>query len=444
MTYKGLTVFTILAGLATTSSAQGMGDDVTLRVLVKSDVAVEYEAGRLQKADLSIEPEFGADLGWAGRLQFRARARVDFADELEPGVPVLSDMLGSPLTRRQFVGELAELELRELFVDKYVGPVFLRIGKQQIVWGQADGLRVLDIVNPFSFREFLLPSFDDRRIPLWTAQAEVQIGGAALQLLWIPDHSYDDIPEAKARFAFSSPRLVPEAPTGRPRDVRLAAPVRPDTLIRDDDYGFRFSTFSGGWDLSANYLYHFHDTPVLRSALDLSGNVDITWDYERTHTVGASAANAFGSVTFRSELAYSSRRFFQTTDATDEDGVFAVDELAYVVGLDYQHSADLLVSGQVFQSILADTPEGAARDQVDTTATLRVDRQWQHDTLAATVQLIHSLSDGDGLLQLELRWRALSNLQVSVGSDQFFGDQSGVFGQFDSADRVTVGFEYGF
>jgi hypothetical protein len=71
VTYKGLTVFTILAGLATTSSAQGMGDDVTLRVLVKSDVAVEYEAGRLQKADLSIEPEFGADLGWAGRLQFR-------------------------------------------------------------------------------------------------------------------------------------------------------------------------------------------------------------------------------------------------------------------------------------------------------------------------------------------------------------------------------------
>ena len=66
--------------------------------------------------------------------------------------------------------------LRELYVDlKFKDiPLSLRLGKQQIIWGEADNFRMLDRANPLDttwhyIMEIPPPSFgwDDLRIPLW-------------------------------------------------------------------------------------------------------------------------------------------------------------------------------------------------------------------------------------------------------------------------------------
>ena len=44
--------------------------------------------------------------------------------------------------------------LRELYVDTKAGDWDLRIGKQQVVWGTADGIKLLDMINPTDYREF--------------------------------------------------------------------------------------------------------------------------------------------------------------------------------------------------------------------------------------------------------------------------------------------------
>jgi len=40
----------------------------------------------------------------------------------------------------------------------------VRLGRQQIVWGEAIGTFVTDVVNPKDFREFVLPDFSELRI----------------------------------------------------------------------------------------------------------------------------------------------------------------------------------------------------------------------------------------------------------------------------------------
>jgi hypothetical protein len=138
-----------------------------------------------------------------------------------------------------------DTELREAYLDIYAGRDFWRIGKQQVVWGQADGLRVLDAVNPLQFREFILGDFEDRRIPLWMVNYERSIGDAVLQLLWIPDHTYDDLPSEGA-FAITSSRTAPSVPKGTNGGVTLEQTDRPDRFIVDDDYGARLSGFTSG------------------------------------------------------------------------------------------------------------------------------------------------------------------------------------------------------
>ncbi len=64
--------------------------------------------------------------------------------------------------------------LRELYVDTGAGDWDLRIGKQQVVWGTADGIKLLDIINPTDFRELNQNAMEDARIPVWMINAETQ------------------------------------------------------------------------------------------------------------------------------------------------------------------------------------------------------------------------------------------------------------------------------
>ncbi len=66
--------------------------------------------------------------------------------------------------------------LRELYWDTNVGKVDLRIGKQQVVWGTADGMKLLDIINPTDWREFVQNTMEDSRIPIWILKAEADVG----------------------------------------------------------------------------------------------------------------------------------------------------------------------------------------------------------------------------------------------------------------------------
>jgi hypothetical protein len=78
--------------------------------------------------------------------------------------------------------------LRELYVDTEVGnednPISIRAGKQQVVWGTADGIKLLDIINPTDWREMAQNSMEDSRIPVWMLNAETDLeSGGNLQFI---------------------------------------------------------------------------------------------------------------------------------------------------------------------------------------------------------------------------------------------------------------------
>ena len=62
--------------------------------------------------------------------------------------------------------------LRELYVDTTLGDWDVRLGKQQVVWGTADGIKLLDMINPTDWREFNQNTMADARIPVWMINAE--------------------------------------------------------------------------------------------------------------------------------------------------------------------------------------------------------------------------------------------------------------------------------
>jgi hypothetical protein len=62
--------------------------------------------------------------------------------------------------------------LREAYVDAEVNDWSIRAGKQQVVWGTADGMKLLDAINPTDYSEMAQNQMEDSRIPVWMVNAE--------------------------------------------------------------------------------------------------------------------------------------------------------------------------------------------------------------------------------------------------------------------------------
>jgi len=76
-------------------------------------------------------------------------------------------------------------EMWQAYTDYRSGNLWVRLGKQQIAWGEALGLRVLDTVNPLELSQNLAfdriaEEFDRVRVPQWFLRADYTIPNAAI------------------------------------------------------------------------------------------------------------------------------------------------------------------------------------------------------------------------------------------------------------------------
>jgi len=62
--------------------------------------------------------------------------------------------------------------LREAYIDTTYGDWAIRAGKQQVVWGTADGAKFLDMINPTDYSEMAQNQMEDSRIPVWMLNGE--------------------------------------------------------------------------------------------------------------------------------------------------------------------------------------------------------------------------------------------------------------------------------
>ncbi|MFT7246929.1 MAG: hypothetical protein ACI82A_004309 [Candidatus Azotimanducaceae bacterium] len=409
------------------------------------DVEQVWTGSASQAGNVSGRLELNGALGTNTALTSIIRARAFGSNGLYPNHPEQSTM--SAASKRLYVGSAFQLELRELYIDFSFENANLRLGKQQVVWGQADGLKLLDVVNPQDFSRFILDEFDQSRIPIWMVNFELFLPIGDLQLLWIPDASVHNLASRDTTYEFNAPFA------NIPADVAYSVEdaEHPDNLIQDGDIGTRLLIFKGGWDLTFNYLYHYDDFPVMRRALTNNGLI-FSPDYERTHTLGFTASNAFGDFILRSEFGYNSDKYISTNTLFDNpvsnnrgghDGVQSSRELGYVVGLDWTGLTDTFISIQLFQSILLDDGD-YVRDRTDTNVSLLVRRYFLNESLKIELLGIHHQNDGDRLVRLSADYELTSNTTLGFFSDSFDGESNELYGQFDDKDRigfkVTLGF----
>ena len=176
------------------------GSDDATRALPRADNDFNYTI---------VRGEFNFDARLTNNLRFIAEVRgiydVDRYDnfELSDGPPN-TDPVGT-LQRRpnlfeyrvqngdgvqgretpmalEIAGEDYMMDLPKFFFDYQRGPLNLRIGNQQIAWGQSIFFRVLDVPNGLDLRrhsllDYVPEEFSDKRVPSPAIRASYMVGG---------------------------------------------------------------------------------------------------------------------------------------------------------------------------------------------------------------------------------------------------------------------------
>ncbi|WP_136481320.1 DUF1302 family protein [Cognatitamlana onchidii] len=406
-----------------------------------TDFSYEFKGNKMQKSEIVLKPRFEYHINHASKLVLIGQVYSELNDNLEPGKS--KDYSASKFSRRLFIGDRTNLELRELYYHAKVGKnLRIMLGKQQIVWGETDGLKLLDVVNPQNFREFILDDFEDSRIPLWSAKSEFNILNIGVQLVWVPDNTYHIIPSFDAPFFTSS--IFPKPPDGISTIIRR--PKRPNRFLEDSDYGFKLSSFIKGWDVSVNYFYYYDDLPAFYNRLDLDNengpSVIFTPEYERQHLIGGTLNKVIGSSTLRAELAYVFNQNFITTNPIISNGVQISNVYKSAFGVDYV-KGEHVISAQLFSDVITDDISAYNRDRFETNTSLKLQQEMMNDNLTLDVLWGHNYNHGDGYIRPQVGYWMNSSVRLHLESSFFYGNENQLFGQFKDRNRVSLGFMWG-
>lgn len=427
-------------GALIVASAPGYAQDLDISTTLETRYSFGTQSGNGQSAELEIRPVWELMLSDRWSFQGGARIRTDAFDRLEVGRP--NQDIVAPFTKRWLVGQNTELELREAFLQYSGDLTTVRLGKQQIVWGRADGIKLLDIVNPQSFREFILDDFDQSRTPLWSLFVEQTVAGLDIQGFWLFDQIFNEAPPRGSIFEITAADFIPTflaPPTG---PVVINDIDRPGNRFADSEFGLQVAGLAGNWNFSLNFLHTFEDTPFF----DFESRQDqiiITPGLNRVNIVGGSFANSWGNFTLRGEATLT---FSEDVSVGFQTGVAHVqaesDVVKYVVGLDYVGIDDIFISAQFFQQIKLTSFPTALVPRAEEFTTLLVRRDINDGDWTLDFRWLANHSSKDGLIRAHVTRQISDQMKVSIGGDFFYGRQAGVFGQFSDADRLLLTFSY--
>ena len=128
--------------------------------------------------------------GNADWMASRTRARGEV--RLEKGATALFVSLNA--IYNGILKERTGIELREAYLSYTKGNLDLRVGRQIVIWGVADALRLTDCVSPIDYTEFLAQDYDDIRMPVNGLRAKYTLGAITAEAVCNPVTNFAVIP----------------------------------------------------------------------------------------------------------------------------------------------------------------------------------------------------------------------------------------------------------
>ncbi len=241
--------------------------------------------------------------------------------------------------RDQYSGRLLDSYEQELEIEDFylagslTRHLDMKTGRQIVVWGKSDNVRVTDVLNPLDQRLPGMVDIKDLRLPVTMSKLDYYLGSWNLSGIMLHEVRFSKTPVYNSDF-FPAPQPLP------PEE-------KPDNSLDNQQYGLALNGIFSGWDLSLYSSWIFDD----RAHLVQTGDGDIYRQHSRLFMTGTSGNVAMGNWLLKGEGAL----FDGLEYGSVPDQKFA--RLDLMVGVEYTGFSETVLSLEVVNRHIIDFDE---------------------------------------------------------------------------------------
>ena len=367
------------------------------------------------RGELKLDAEAKLSSSWQAKIS--GHAYYDLAYQIK-GRDMFSDEALEELER--------EAELDEAWVQgKLLSNLDIKVGRQIVVWGKSDNLRVTDVLNPLDNREPGMVDIEDLRLPAAMTKLDLYLGDWNLSGIMVHEVRFNKVPPWGGDF-YPVAFYPPDEET-------------PDFALNHQEYGLALNGIFSGWDLSFYGASYYNE-----QRLDLT-QAGYRRVHDRIWMAGAAVNIAWGSWLVKAEAAVVGGLNFTNLPGTDRT------RLDLMAGLEYNGFSDTTISLEVVNRHLFDYEEILAADPDDTEeneiqSALRLTRTFLNDTLELSflASTYGWFGDRGGFQRFQIEYDWTDNLIVTLGAVNYTEGDYYFFRNIGDKDRVYLTFTYHF
>jgi hypothetical protein len=325
-----------------------------------------------------------------------------------------------------------ELELGETYIQgSLTKSLDVKIGRQVVVWGKSDNIRVTDVLNPLDIREPGLTDIEDLRLPVTMSRLDYYIGDWSLTGIAIHEIRFNKRPEYGSDFYPGSQPPPHED--------------KPDHCGNNTEYAVAINGIFSGWDIAFYWADYYND--MLHTELVSAGPPlpKIEWKHARLKMLGTAFNVAVGNWLLKTEAAYIDGFEFFNSPGKEYS---RIDVLA---GIEYSGFKDTTVSTEAvnrhindFDETLELPPAEAQEDEFQWV--FRLSRTFLNDTLTfVLLASTYGSTAQDGAFQrVSAEYDVTDSVEIGGGVVFYQSGDIARFKNIGDNDRLFFNIKYSF
>ncbi len=427
---KKLFVLVILFSSPSLLSAEDLIDDKSAGASGNSDLTFElngFTRGVFFLGRVVGKDEVESKAGY-GELGLKCKARIGR----------YGDGYAEFRLRRgfEFGHSIKEVNLREAYVNSYLGNFSLRLGHQIVVWGRADGFNPTNNITP---QNMIARSTDedDRKDGNILLRSFYDLGVVNFEFIWVPKYA---------------PSVLPIDLFPLPANVEMGSIVLPEAKIENSSLALKTGAVLGPFDGSVSWFRGYMPMPgiALSSAyLNETKSIIVVISQKpyMMNVFGADFSTTVGSFGLRGEFAYRN----PTDDPTLRDNIYIPNpDFQYVLGADRSigdFSVIVQYIGRYVQDFEKLEPTGSSMDELELINRMIASQQDEishsvfirpalslfHETCRMELLGYYNITTEEWLLRPCVSYDLADALTLKVGGERYCGPEGTLFGNIKDA-----------
>lgn len=324
-------------------------------------------------------------------------------------------------------------DLREAYLDHREEHWGLRLGRQLVIWGAADGVRITDLVSPMDMTEFLAQDYDDIRMPVNALRFFVFNEQMKFELVAVPAFQGYVLPTDAANPWSVLPKDMP---------VVWNDSRKPAFKLSNTEYGGRLSFTLPDIDFAFAALHTWNKMPVLHYEPSAT-SVTVSPSYYRMGFVGGDFSKPLGQFVLRGEAAFNISKHFTYEQSAAPAPQKGFNTVNWLLGADWYAPNEWTVMAQFSSESILGYETYIAQPNHSSLATLSISKKLLNSTLQLSNFTYIDLNQGGWFSRFAADYALSDQIHLMAGYDWFGGDK-GMFGMYKNNSEVWIKGKYSF